>query len=80
MSQKVTPIFEGSLTYEREVNEELVEDIEALLEKVRSGEVVGVVYAELYHDGLAGNGFCGKASNALIGALERAKYRIFSDL
>ena len=55
---------------------ELVEHLEKLLERARSGEVTGVAYAVLYRDDLTS--FCpvGRIRRSLLGALTMLQYAL----
>lgn len=73
MSDNVVAVF-GGPKHKPEVNEGAIQAIEALLEKARSGEVIGVVLVALHHDRLTSyltGGFVG--SYSMIGGLEVAK-------
>lgn len=64
----------GGPTGQPQRNELAVQVLSEMLEKAEAGEIVGVVIAGLYHDGLAGfrtGGMVGGYS--LLGALEMAK-------
>lgn len=61
-----------------EPNENLIRELEWLLEAARSGEVQALAGGFTYRDGTATNIIVGMAarSTGLLGALERAKYRL----
>ena len=64
----------GGLTGEPVVREDVIEALEAALERARAGEVVGIALVELWKDGLGSwscNGLIGGYS--MIGACEMAK-------
>lgn len=59
---------------EREVNETAMREAEALLEAVKSGEVVGFAIARLHHDALSSYRVAGRCGGfGMIGCLEHAK-------
>lgn len=64
----------GGPTGIRTRNESVIEVLRELLEKAEAGEIVGVITAQIYHDGLSGfriGGLVG--SYSMVGALEMAK-------
>ena len=64
----------GGPTGQPEPNEFAVQVLSEMLEKSRSGEVLGVIIAVLHHDGLASFQMGGNVGRySLLGALEMAK-------
>lgn len=72
MGEKVVGLHEP-VTYEREVREDVVRVLEEVLEKARSGEVIGVALAETYWDGGGGNEIEGVVVYSTVGAVEEVK-------
>lgn len=73
MTGKVESLF-GGPTGERERSEYAVEVLTDLLERAKSGEVVGVAVASLYYDGAAAYDIAGKVGGySMMGALDVAK-------
>ena len=69
----VKAIF-GGPTGQREVNQHAVEEAEALLQAVKSGEVIGFAVARLHHDQLASYRVAGMVGGySMIGGLEHCK-------
>ena len=78
MSDKVVSIGGGEVL-QKEPNEVCVEALEVALEKAKSGEVVGVVIGQVYHDELTDYMIAGLVGgHGVIGAIERAKMRLLS--
>ena len=64
----------GGPTGERQPSLVLIEALEDILERARSGEIIGGVFCGLYHDGLSDFSLAGKVGGyGLIGAVEMAK-------
>lgn len=55
-------------------NQELIEDLEKVLEKAKSGEIISIAYAILYSDELTSYRWVGKMTRAIVGTLELIKY------
>jgi hypothetical protein len=64
----------GGITGERHSVPVLVEYLEELLEKARSGEVIGVGVVERYYDGVVGSQVVGLVGSfAMVGGAEAVK-------
>lgn len=63
-----------------EPNDDVIQQLEWLLEAARSGEVLGVVGAFLYRDGIACGFGVGWQGNALLGALVRRQHILTASL
>ena len=61
-----------------EANSDVVLAIERLLEQAKSGDIDGLTYAVSYTDGASSFQSAGVASHSLIGAIDRAKYRLLA--
>lgn len=67
----------GGPTGQREVNQTAVEEAEALLEAVLSGEVVGFTAVRLHCDGLSSYRIAGRVGGfGMVGAIEHVKMAI----
>lgn len=67
----------GAPTGEREPNQICIEYVEALLEKARSGEVVGVGVVEFHCNGKALDNMAGRVGGAeMVGAAQVMAYRL----
>lgn len=76
MIKKVTSLF-GGPTGERTVNEIAVAALEELLEKARSGEIVGIAVAALHYDGCGSFQLAGRVGGySMLGALDEAHSRV----
>ena len=76
---EVRSLFGGPVAGLREVNERALQEAEALLEAVRSGEVVGFAIARLHHDHLSSWRVAGIVGGyGMIGALEHAKASVMA--
>ena len=73
MTDSIVALY-GGLPYQRKVVDSVVGELEALLEKAKSGEVVSVVAAFTYHDGSGGFSISGLVgSYSMLGALRVAE-------
>jgi hypothetical protein len=79
VSDNVTAIY-GGATGEREVSDACVDLLEDLLERAKSGEVVGFSGACLGHDNVATFAIGGRCGGVgMVGALEACKYMLTRD-
>lgn len=70
MSGNVASLYGHAVLAVGEVNGELVEDIEWLLERAKSGEIQGLSFVHLNSDGTVGRWYSGESvTYAVIGAL-----------
>lgn len=75
MADKITNIRTGvEFNAPGTPREDLIQNIEALLEMVKSGHVDGIAYAVVFHDGATDWVNGGRVTRALVGALECAKF------
>lgn len=77
---KVVPISgEGVIIENCDVHEGLVKELEELLERAKSGEIVGLTGALLHHDKSTSYRLAGLGSRALVGALAVAQHELIED-
>lgn len=76
MTDNVASLF-GGPTGQREVNQFCIDALEAMLQKAKAGEVIGVAMACMYHDGLAAYEMGGMIGGyPMLGALEITKMAV----
>ena len=74
-AEKVVSLSGGPVISTGEPNADAICECEELLERLRSGDVQGFIYAQLWRDGVAGWGSAGPtACYAVIGALHAAAH------
>lgn len=72
LSGKVVPL-NGCLTRQRERQEDVIAEIQDLLDKAESGEIISIRAAFMYYDGTTSYVGAGKAGPSLIGEMELLK-------
>jgi len=78
MSDTVESLF-GGPSVGRVVNEDLVSALSELLERAKSGEIIGIACSSVHWDHVASYSVCGLVGGySLLGGLEMAKAEIIS--
>lgn len=77
--KRVLSLF-GGVTGQREVDADTVEVLEDLLERAKSGEIVGVVAVNVNFDGTVGRWYAGDVNNhSTVGALAYLQHMLMAD-
>ena len=76
---EIIPLFECDTTMQPTVNEPCVELLEDMLERAKSGQVIGVAMGILYYDKMSAYAIGGMVGgHSLIGTLDVAKAHLIS--